>query len=1147
MRHLVVPSFCLLVLLYPAPSALAQNERSIVVRVTAAGKPVAGAKVWLHTTAKTAKEPAALTADARGEVELKVSTKEMWWFGSVFARDAGGRIGHASVHLSQPRVSGEVEIGLHEIEKRTGRVVDAQGKPVAGAKVVVTGYALFKGIEESERKPRWLELPEWERPRHTVHTDKHGRFELAGEPKGYGLWLNVHAEPFGESRFLTHDAEPAEVTLTPLGNVVLRFSGPIEPAKLKGVSWRIEPKVKERPGRVERIRFRFGELDGAAEFTIRNVVPGKYSVEIWHDPRLPALPPALKEVEVAAADKTVVEVKFTPAARVTGKVVNQAGKGVEGAQVGLFVQQTNDASARGIGVMATDATGAYTAYGPPGWLSVSVDGPPSGYIAPLARLNPAQVAAGKSHAFSNVVLAPSIDLAGTVVFEDGKPAARAVVDPSLMGIGANSGPVVADGEGRFVLKDLRPGDVIEPRVRLGAAVNVLSVLDAVERKAPVTLVISEKNGVRFRGRVTDQKGTPLLGAKVTIWHNFTGVGRNSSYGIGRRFGEIRTASDGAFESAGHWAKDRFTFKVRLDGYGEAESKLMTGQPGAVVEVPAIVLTRATLVVSGTVVGLDGKPVAGVTVFGVDGPSPFSTVSDAAGRFDLAGFFEAPGFVFAKKDGYRTTALPVTPGGKPVTITLRSLADGPAPPPRISAEHVAADKELTRLLLSTLWGIRTKYGYARHTIERMARFDFDTAKAWRDEEKQRSAGEVDFTPVLDRVERARTLFELARKDVDEAIDLIPKGKDSSAFSEVLELGKRLAAVDPAKAARVAEEAVLRARQMALPERAWSLAQAGELAIRAGRGAGGRQVLAEAADWAEKLVIDGLPGLARGMVAARLAPVDWPRAKKLLDAFKDPYDYNRYLCGAAARIAETDLVHAQLLLAGFRPGNAFSAREAPVLVAFRIAPKHPDQAVALVEKATDPAFRVKGLFQLAGQIAATDKKRAVKLIDRAFAELEKDAEAFHAWTNFGGRCALAALTVYRAKEIAYPDVSTLVARTLAMRPTEADGRERHLLQCAGLLALTDPAIARHVLAGIAPPDEFVERAASESRDWLFILALADPKRAIVLVDRLISDLEKSDRRTLSRTALVELGSILTAADRLETFSGFAMAPREVSDED
>jgi len=1133
-------------------AASGQEGRSAVVRVTVGGKPAVGAKVWVHTVAQKDGEPPALVTDARGRVHVNVATQGRWWFGTVFARDKSGRLGQAELRLMQAGENPEVDLELHEVENRTGRVTDSKGQPVAGAKIVLNGFSLLKGPDgESGLKPRWISLPEWERSRQAVRTDKDGRFEVAGVPKSYGLFFQVHAEGLGEARFLTHDDGAAEVTLTPLGSIVLRFSGPIEPAKLKGMSWRVEAKDQaKRPARLERLRFHYGELDGQAEYTIRNVVPGRYSIKVWQDPKLPALPAAVEDFVVAAAEKTVLTVPFTPAVRVAGKVTDQAGKGLAGVNVGVTSRQATGAQAYTTGGVETDAAGNYTAYGAPGWLSVWISQPPSGYVAPDSRsgsVKEVQVAAGQSHTFPDIALVRAANLAGVVVFADGKPAARAVIDPSLMGHAASTGPAHADAEGRFVLKDLRPDDVIEPRVRLGAAVNSLTIFDPADYKTPVKLVISEKNAARFRGRVTDQKGSPLAGAKVTIWHNFTGVGRNSSYGIGRPFGEVRTGPDGRFESAGHWAKDRYTFKARLDGYGEAESKLLHGEAGGVTEVPAIVLTRSTLAVSGTVLGLDGKPVAGATVFGVDGPSQFSTTANAEGRFTLKGFFEAPGFVFARKEGYRTAAVPVMPDGKPVTVTLRSLADPPAPPPRISAEHVAAEKDLTRLLLSTLWGIRTKHGYARHTFECMARFDFDTAKAWRDEEKQRSGGEVDFTYLLERVNREKTLFDLARKDIDEALDLLPKGKDRDAFREVLELGRRLAAVDPAKAQRVAEDAVIRARQMALPERAWSLAQAGELAVRAGRAAGGGKVLAEAADWAEKLGPEGLHGLARGMVAARLAPFDWPRAKALLDSFKDPSDYNRYLCIAAAQVAGTDFPHAKSLLAEFRPSNTHYVQDARLLVAFRVAKRHPGEAVALVEGVNEPAFRVKGLFQLAGHLGATDRRRAVKLIDQAFAELEKDGDPFRSWTHFGGRATLAALALYRAKEIGHPDVATLAARTLALRPTEADGRERHLLQCALLLALTDPTAARHVLAGIAPPQEFVKRAAAENRDWLFVLAVADPVRAMALVERKLDALEESDQATLSRSGLVELGSILTARNRLEMLSTFGSTFREVREED
>jgi hypothetical protein len=77
--------------------------------------------------------------------------------------------------------------------------------------------------------------------------------------------------------------------------------------------------------------------------------------------------------------------------------------------------------------------------------------------------------------------------------------------------------------------------------------------------------------------------------------------------------------------------------------------------------------------------------------------------------------------------------------------------------------------------------------------------------------------------------------------------------------------------------------------------------------------------------------------------------------------------------------------------------------------------------------------------------------------------------------------------------------------------------------------------------------VKRAAAENRDWLFVLAVADPVRAMALVERKLDALEESDQATLSRSGLVELGSILTARNRLEMLSTFGSTFREVREED
>jgi hypothetical protein len=435
---------------------------------------------------------------------------------------------------------------------------------------------------------------------------------------------------------------------------------------------------------------------------------------------------------------------------------------------------------------------------------------------------------------------------------------------------------------------------------------------------------------------------------------------------------------------------------------------------------------------------------------------------------------------------------------------------------------------------------------------MARIDLAKAKAWRDEELKRTDGKVDLSNLIDHANRQNTLFDVARKDIDEALDTLRALKGHEAFSEAFQLGKQLLAVDPKKAERLAEEAVVQARQLMLPHKVWSLAEAGELAVRAGNATGGRKIIGEAADLAEKMGNDGHDGLARGMVAARLAPHDWPRAKKLLDSFKEPNDYNRYLRTAVVQLAATDLAKAKKLLQEFRPSNASYPHEARLLLAFRISKNHPDEAVAIVEGTSDAVYRVRGLVQLAGLFAATDHKRALGMIDQAFNEMEKNGEPFRGWSGFGGRAGLAAFAVYKAKELGHPDVATLVARTLAFRDhgrTAFSPKERQNEQAriALMLAMTDPAAARQILAGIVPPDQFVRLAGAESRDWLF--ALADPNRAIEMMDRQFAGLEKfqGGGNALSRTGLVELSSILTAPNRLRHLAIYGECFSELIEED
>jgi hypothetical protein len=337
--------------------------------------------------------------------------------------------------------------------------------------------------------------------------------------------------------------------------------------------------------------------------------------------------------------------------------------------------------------------------------------------------------------------------------------------------------------------------------------------------------------------VTTPDDKPIAGAKVELFHHIRGVGRHSSSGFSRTRATARTDSDGRFEFTGLWPKDRYDLKASADGHRVAELEYQIGEAGKVKEVGPFKLAPFGTV-AGVVVGEDGKPVAGATVFGVDSPQPIQTKTGADGRFTLSGYYGAPGFVFARKDGHRLAALAVTPGQKPVTLTLRKSDSPPRPAPVIPPEHVAAEQKFLRHLLQKMWDARDEFSYGGGAVQRMARIDPVAARKWVAEEKARTDSKTSWAYLVEAAEREKTLLDTARDDVEEALAALQKVKGDSGFYEVHRLGRRLLEVDKAKAARVAEEAVVRARQLQLPNKVYMLAQAGELAARAGNRAARR---------------------------------------------------------------------------------------------------------------------------------------------------------------------------------------------------------------------------------------------------------------------------------------------------------------------
>ena len=111
---------------------------------------------------------------------------------------------------------------------------------------------------------------------------------------------------------------------------------------------------------------------------------------------------------------------------------------------------------------------------------------------------------------------------------------------------------------------------------------------------------------------------------------------------------------------------------------------------------------------------------------------------------------------------------------------------------------------------------------------------------------------------------------------------------------------------------------------------------------------------------------------------------------------------------------------------------------------------------------------------------------------------------------------------------------------------DSRDHRTVNLAAVIALIDPATARQLLRTLGTTDEYLAKAAGQRREWLFALALADPDLAKGLADTLLDSAKRSPNR-LGGTGLVELGTILTAPDRLKVLQSFASLPREIGDDD
>ena len=720
-------------------------------------------------------------------------------------------------------------VDLHDTRDAHGKILGPSGAPLQGRVQIDTMSLPERPGAERTNDYLCAPAPLARELESTLAED--GSFVIHGVPADGELNAWILAPGYNRLGVTWNQPQLLDLRLEKPGEVHIRFAGVADPKQLAGIPFHLSrpssPR-KEKPNSI----FSWTEVKSSPDgsLSIPGLYPGSYSFSPQNNVEIPVEIPGSTSFQVQPGKTTELTLAVKPRARVQGRVIARtSGQGLPGVTV-VFYSPVETGGSQYHGQTLTDTAGRFTAFERPGPWTLGFHAP-TGYLSPQeTSREPHKVEAKDTWMVPDVVLEPAVPVTGVVQDAAGRP----IPGIRIVTAHGNSflGEIIrTDAAGRFTINDLGPKDVTALRARTAKAVtNGAIPLDVFQQKGPIKLVLSEAYAFQLQGRVCDNSGQPVVDAGVQIEWQYRGVGRAANMGIGAFLGTYRTDAEGRFQTQALWPGDQYKVRVKATGCGPGESGRVEGKAGQNLDLGTITVPRLALV-AGVVLDRTGQPITGAKVFNRgDAPIPLDTTSDGAGRFQLQGLLAGPVYVFAHKEGYRFSLVRAKAGD--TSLILRMLPAGDPgraieqPNPR-PASYVAAEQKLTRHLLERLWALPRSVtrGHVNRVLEGMASVDLAQARKWLAEEGKRDPAVAEPNSRMSRIIRIAEAEKAAGDDVEEALALLAPLQAEHVFSVLLRLGERFAKTDAARAGRLVEEAVVKARAQPLPERARSLAQAG----------------------------------------------------------------------------------------------------------------------------------------------------------------------------------------------------------------------------------------------------------------------------------------------------------------------------------
>lgn len=219
--------------------------------------------------------------------------------------------------------------------------------------------------------------------------------------------------------------------------------------------------------------------------------------------------------------------------------------------------------------------------------------------------------------------------------------------------------VTTDFEGVAKIPNLRPSTVL--RARLAGRGTASSTTYISENE--IVLRLADVPMGSLRGQIVDGKGKPVPHLPIHLFE------QSSGHGLGREVGI--TDARGTYQFDGLWADRSYMVGSADPQWDGLLSSSITPKPGRTVNVPKLLVTRASKFLAGKVVDENGKPMGGMDV-GTDFSATLA-LSDSQGRFRIGPVAREINMVsaFYNQNDFRTSV-----GSKKVVLTIDTRKKAP---------------------------------------------------------------------------------------------------------------------------------------------------------------------------------------------------------------------------------------------------------------------------------------------------------------------------------------------------------------------------------------------------------------------------------------------------------------------------------------